>query len=322
MPEALLKVSGLSTHFETREGLVRAVDGVDFEIKKGTILGLVGESGCGKSMTALSIMRLIQPPGKIQGGSILFHGKNLLALPEKEMRTIRGNQIALVPQDPMTSLNPVLSVGEQIMEALVLHQKLSRKEARAKAIELLRAVGIPAAETRIDDYPHHFSGGMRQRAIIAMALSCAPEILIADEPTTALDVTIQAQILELLQEIRKTREASIILITHDLGVVAEMCDKVAVMYAGKVVEMAPVGEIFKSPKHPYTVGLLHSIPRLGAKKARLQPIEGAPPRMSQLPTGCAFAPRCGQAHPKCKETPLLETIAPDHMVRCWLGEAK
>jgi oligopeptide/dipeptide ABC transporter ATP-binding protein len=321
LAEALLKVSGLVTHFETNEGTLKAVDGVDFEVQKGSVLGLVGESGCGKSITSLSIMRLITtPPGRIVGGSILFHGKNLLALPEKEMRAVRGKHIALIPQDPMTSLNPVLSIGEQIMEALMLHEKMDRKKARKKAIELLEAVGLPAAAERIDDYPHQFSGGMRQRAIIAMALSCSPELLIADEPTTALDVTIQAQILDLMRKIREERGASILMITHDLGVVAEICDRVAVMYAGKIVEQAEVAELFKSPKHPYTIGLLHSIPKLGAKPGRLQPIEGNPPRLSQLPAGCAFAPRCAQAHPKCKEPPLLETISPGHLVRCWLAK--
>lgn len=319
MAEALLKVSGLATYFESEDGIVRSVDGVDFEIQKGMALGLVGESGCGKSITSLSVMRLIQPPGKIMGGSVLFHGKNLLSLPEKEMRALRGNRISLIPQDPMTSLNPVLSIGEQLMEVLMLHKHLDRHEARSEAIKMLEAVGIPAAASRIDDYPHQFSGGMRQRAIIAMALCCDPELIIADEPTTALDVTIQAQILDLMQEIRQERGTSILMITHDLGVVAEMCDAVTVMYAGKVVEHADVATLFKTPRHPYTMGLLQSVPKLG-KKARLQPIEGYPPRLSNLPSGCNFAPRCPHAHPKCKETPLLEMIAPGHMVRCWLAK--
>ncbi len=324
MAEALLKVSGLQTHFTTEEGIVKAVDGVDFEVQKGQILGIVGESGCGKSITSLSIMRLVAgPQGKIVGGQILFNGKNLLSLSEAEMREIRGNQISLISQDPMTSLNPVLTVGEQIMEAIILHQKVDKATARQRAIAALEAVGIPAAATRIDDYPHQFSGGMRQRVIIAMALSCEPELLIADEPTTALDVTIQAQILDLMREIRTKRGAAVVLITHDLGVVAEMCDYVAVMYAGKVVEYTDVHTLFKNPKHPYTQGLLNSIPRMGAKQERLEPIEGQPPSLSRLPQGCSFGPRCKHFNAKCREVPLLETVEAGHLVRCWLTkEAK
>lgn len=324
MPEALLKVSGLQTHFTTEEGIVKAVDGVDFEVQKGQILGIVGESGCGKSITSLSIMRLVAgPQGKIVGGQILFQGTNLLALTEPQMREIRGNRISLISQDPMTSLNPVLTVGEQIMEAIILHQKVDRATARKRAIEMLEAVGIPAASSRIDDYPHQFSGGMRQRVIIAMALSCEPELLIADEPTTALDVTIQAQILDLMREIRTKRGAAVILITHDLGVVAEMCDYVAVMYAGKVVEYTDVQTLFKNPKHPYTQGLLNSIPKLGVRQERLEPIEGQPPSLSKLPQGCSFGPRCKHYMAKCREVPLLETVEAGHMVRCWLTkEAK
>ncbi|MEB3284204.1 MAG: ABC transporter ATP-binding protein [Candidatus Sericytochromatia bacterium] len=319
MAEPLLKVSGLKTHFQTEEGVVKAVDGVDFEIPRGGILGIVGESGCGKSITSLSIMRLVaQPQGKIVDGQILFNGEDLLKLPEAEMRKIRGNRIALISQDPMTSLNPVLTVGDQIMEAIVLHQKLSRSAARAKAIDMLARVGIPSPETRIDDYPHQFSGGMRQRVVIAMALSCEPDLLIADEPTTALDVTIQAQILSLMRDIRDRNNAAVIMITHDLGVVAELCDTVAVMYAGKVVEYTDVESIFRAPQHPYTQGLLNSIPQLGVQQKRLTPIEGQPPSLSKLPPGCSFAPRCPHAWAKCTESPKLDTSEPGHLVRCWL----
>ncbi len=319
MAEALLKVSGLQTHFFTEEGVVKAVDGVDFEVQRGQILGIVGESGCGKSITSLSIMRLVAAPaGRIVGGQILFQGKNLLSLSEREMREIRGNRISLISQDPMTSLNPVLTIGDQIMEAILLHQKVDRRTARQKTVELLEAVGIPAAASRVDNYPHEFSGGMRQRVIIAMALACEPELLIADEPTTALDVTIQAQILDLMRDIRTKRGAAVVLITHDLGVVAEMCDMVAVMYAGKVVEYTDVHTLFRNPKHPYTQGLLNSIPRMGQKVERLEPIEGQPPSLSRLPEGCSFAPRCKHAMPRCREVPLLETVEAGHLVRCWL----
>ena len=319
MAEALLKVSGLQTHFFTEEGVVKAVDGVDFEVQRGQILGIVGESGCGKSITSLSIMRLVAAPaGRIVGGQILFQGKNLLSLSEREMREIRGNRISLISQDPMTSLNPVLTIGDQIMEAILLHQKVDRRTARQKTVELLEAVGIPAAASRVDNYPHEFSGGMRQRVIIAMALACEPELLIADEPTTALDVTIQAQILDLMRDIRTKRGAAVVLITHDLGVVAEMCDMVAVMYAGKVVEYTDVHTLFRNPKHPYTQGLLNSIPRMGQKVERLEPIEGQPPSLSRLPEGCSFAPRCKHAMPRCREVPLLETFEAGHLVRCWL----
>lgn len=298
---------------------MKAVDGVDFEIPRGGILGIVGESGCGKSITSLSIMRLVaQPQGKIVDGQILFNGQDLLKLSESEMRKIRGNRIALISQDPMTSLNPVLTVGDQIMEAIVLHQGLPRAAARAKAVEMLARVGIPSPETRVDDYPHQFSGGMRQRVVIAMALSCEPDLLIADEPTTALDVTIQAQILGLMRDIRDKNNAAVILITHDLGVVAELCDTVAVMYAGKVVEYTDVESIFRAPQHPYTQGLLQSIPQLGVRQKRLTPIEGQPPSLSKLPPGCSFAPRCPHAWAKCAEAPKLDTSEPGHLVRCWL----
>src|SRR6266699_2248590 len=274
----LLEVKNLQTHFPTRAGLVRAVNGVSFYIDTGELLGIVGESGCGKSITALSIMRLIASPGRIIGGEITFDGKNLLKLSDAEMRQIRGDDIAMIFQDPMTSLNPVFTVGEQIAEALRLHRRLSRKAAHAAAIEAMREVSIPDPARRVDDYPHQLSGGMRQRVMIAMALACDPKLLIADEPTTALDVTIQAQILDLLDNLRKTRELAVLLITHDLGVVAEVADRVAVMYTGKIVEESPVDELFAKPKHPYTEGLLHSVPKLTkegvARAERLQTIEG------------------------------------------------
>jgi len=308
----LLEVTNLATHFPTREGLVRAVDGVSFYLDRGELLGLVGESGCGKSMTALSVMRLIDPPGKIVCGEILFDGKNLLQFSNSAMRDVRGNDIAMIFQDPMTSLNPVFTVGEQIAEALRLHRGLSRKEARAGAVDAMREVSIPDPALRADDYPHQLSGGMRQRVMIAMALACDPKLLIADEPTTALDVTIQAQILELLNGLRRTRELAILLITHDLGVVAEVADRVAVMYTGKIVEESPVKELFARPKHPYTEGLLRSVPKLTAehvaKSERLQTIEGTVPKPTRLPAGCHFEPRCPYRMPRCKEgeIPLYE----------------
>ena len=319
----LLEVKNLQTHFATRAGVVRAVDGVSFYLDAGELLGLVGESGCGKSITALSIMRLIAPPGKIVAGEINFDGKNLLTLPDAKMRQIRGDDIAMIFQDPMTSLNPVFTVGEQIAEALRLHRKLSRKAARAAAIEAMREVAIPDPSRRIDDYPHQLSGGMRQRVMIAMALACDPKLLIADEPTTALDVTIQAQILELLDELRRNRELAVLLITHDLGVVAEVADRVAVMYTGRIVEESPVEELFARPKHPYTEGLLRSVPKLTsatvAKKERLETIEGTVPRPTELPPGCHFAPRCPHRMPRCtaEEIPLYE-LDGNVKVRCVL----
>src|SRR6266498_1758855 len=319
----LLEVTNLQTHFPTRAGLVRAVDGVSFYLDSGELLGLVGESGCGKSITALSIMRLIAPPGKIVGGEITFDGRNLLKLSDAQMRQIRGDDIAMIFQDPMTSLNPVFTVGEQIAKALRLHRKLSRKAARVAAIEAMREVSIPDPARRIDDYPHQLSGGMRQRVMIAMALACDPKLLIADEPTTALDVTIQAQMLELLNELRRTRDLAILLITHDLGVVAEVADRVAVMYTGKIVEESPVDELFARPKHPYTEGLLRSVPKLTAadvaKAERLQTIEGMVPKPTKLPPGCHFEPRCAYRMPRCREGeiplyPVGETVT----VRCVL----
>ncbi|HEX8651509.1 MAG TPA: ABC transporter ATP-binding protein [Pyrinomonadaceae bacterium] len=319
----LLEVKELQTHFQTRAGLVRAVDGVSFHLDGGELLGLVGESGCGKSITALSVMRLIAPPGKIAGGEIIFDGENLLAATEDRMREIRGDDIAMIFQDPMTSLNPVYTVGEQIAEALRLHRKLSRKDARQATIEAMKEVSIPDPARRVDDYPHQLSGGMRQRVMIAMALACDPMLLIADEPTTALDVTIQAQILELLNELRQTRDLAVLLITHDLGVVAEVADRVAVMYTGRIVEESPVEELFARPKMPYTEGLLRSVPKLTAdhvgKVQRLETIEGVVPSPTALPTGCHFAPRCSYRMPRCTEGEIpLYDLEGGVRVRCVL----
>jgi oligopeptide/dipeptide ABC transporter ATP-binding protein len=319
----LLEVRNLQTHFPTRSGLVRAVDGVSFHIDRGELLGLVGESGCGKSITALSVMRLIALPGRIVNGEILFDGKDLLKVSDSEMREMRGDDIAMIFQDPMTSLNPVFTVGEQIAEALRLHRKLSRKDARQATIEAMREVAIPDPARRVDDYPHQLSGGMRQRVMIAMALACNPKLLIADEPTTALDVTIQAQILELLDDLRKQRELAVLLITHDLGVVAEVADRVAVMYTGRIVEESPVAELFARPKHPYTEGLLRSVPKLTSteiiRKERLETIEGVVPRPTDLPPGCHFAPRCPHRMPRCttEEIPLYQ-LEGNVEVRCVL----
>lgn len=319
----LLEVSNLQTHFPTRAGLVKAVNDVSFYIDEGELLGLVGESGCGKSITALSIMKLISAPGKIVGGSIKFKGEELTTASDDRMRAIRGNDIAMIFQDPMTSLNPVYTVGEQISEALRLHRKLDKKAAWAAAIEAMREVSIPAPERRANDYPHQLSGGMRQRVMIAMALACDPELLIADEPTTALDVTIQAQILELLNELRTTRRLSVLLITHDLGVVAETADRVCVMYTGKIVEESGVNELFEKPKHPYTQGLLQSVPKLTArdlaKSSRLQTIEGVVPSPTALPPGCHFAPRCVHRMDICVRGPIpLFELKGDVKVRCVL----
>jgi oligopeptide/dipeptide ABC transporter ATP-binding protein len=319
----LLEVKNLQTHFPTRAGLVRAVDGVSFYVEKGELLGLVGESGCGKSITALSVMRLIAPPGKIVGGEISFDGEDLLAASMERMREIRGDDIAMIFQDPMTSLNPVFTVGEQIAEALRLHRKLSRADAKQAAIDAMQEVAIPDSARRAGDYPHQLSGGMRQRVMIAMALACDPKLLIADEPTTALDVTIQAQILELLNELRRTRELGVLLITHDLGVVAEVADRVAVMYTGRIVEESPVEELFARPKHPYTEGLLRSVPKLAADAVghakRLETIEGVVPSPTALPEGCHFAPRCSHRMPRCTvgEIPLYG-LEGEVSVRCVL----
>jgi oligopeptide/dipeptide ABC transporter ATP-binding protein len=314
----LLEVKNIRTYFFTDEGIVKAVDDVSFGLKKGESLGIVGESGSGKSVTALSIMRLIQdPPGKIIGGEIIFRGEDLLKKKEEEMREVRGNKISMVFQDPMTSLNPVFTIGDQIMEAIILHQKLDKVSARKKAIEMLEIVRIPEASKRIDEYPHQFSGGMRQRVMIAMALSCNPEILIADEPTTALDVTIQAQIIELIKQLQKDLGMSLILITHDMGIVAESCQNVLVMYAGKVVEYADVRTIFKKPSHPYTIGLLESVPRLDVRKERLKAIEGQPPDLVALPNYCYYAERCPYKTERClEEIPDLIEVEPGHYSRC------
>lgn len=317
--EKLIEVKNLKTYFHTEDGVVKAVDGVDFEIYRGEVLGVVGESGCGKSVTSLSIMRLIQqPPGKITADGIIFEGKNLLDLSEAQMRKIRGNDISMIFQEPMTSLNPVYTVGNQISEAIILHQKVSKDEAMKKSVEMLKKVGIPMPEQRVNEYPHQLSGGMRQRVMIAMALSCNPKLLIADEPTTALDVTIQAQILVLMQDLQRDFDAAIMLITHDLGVVAETANRVVVMYGGKVVEYSDVTTIFKNPRHPYTWGLLQSIPRMDIDRERLMVIEGVVPNPLFLPEGCAFNPRCRFASEKCtKEIPDIKEIAPGHQVRCW-----
>lgn len=314
---SLLSIDNLTVAFPTEDGPAFAINHLSLQIKAGEVLGLVGESGCGKSMTSLAILRLIPSPGYIASGDISFKDQNLLVLPNDGMRKIRGSQIALIPQDPLTSLNPVYTIGDQIMEVLELHQHLSKDAARKRAIALLDQVRIPNAKERINDYPHQFSGGMRQRVMIAMALSCTPALLIADEPTTALDVTVQAQILELLREIRKEHQTAILLITHDLGVVAEMCEEVAVMYAGRVVEKAPVRSLFQSPKHPYTWGLLNSLPTM--TRSRLEPIEGHPPAITQMPPGCSFEPRCSRRLPVCTERfPLASQEGKAHEVSCYL----
>ena len=322
----LIDVRDLRTYFYTEDGVVKAVDGVTFGIEPEGTLGVVGESGCGKSVTALSIMGLVpMPPGKITSGEIIFHrdGQEIdltkLNPKGKAYRSIRGKEIAMIFQEPMTSLNPVFTIGYQIMEAIMLHQNVSKKEARQKAIEMLRQVGIPLPEQRVDEYPHQLSGGMRQRAMIAMALSCNPSLLIADEPTTALDVTIQAQVLDLMRDLQKRFRTAIMLITHDLGVVAEMCEEVVVMYLGKVVEHAPIRPLFHDPKHPYTQGLLKSIPSLATKKERLEPIKGVVPDPLDAPPGCPFHPRCPHAMEICtREMPTLKEVGQDHQAACWL----
>jgi len=323
---SLLEVSDLGTWFYTRQGIVKAVDGVDFEVAAGETLAIVGESGCGKSMTALSLMRLIpDPPGRIVSGSIKLAGRDLLKISEEEMRDVRGNEISMIFQEPMTSLNPVMTIGKQISEALILHRDMDRKQAMQRAIEMLDLVRIPEPAQRAKEYPHQLSGGMRQRAMIAMALACNPKVLIADEPTTALDVTIQAQILELIVELQREFSAAVLLITHDLGVVAETAHRVIVMYAGRKVEEATVGELFAKPLHPYTVGLMNSIPRLDLMRGqtdrtneRLQEIPGIVPPLFDLPPGCAFAPRCSRADEKCRsERPAYEEKQPGHWAACW-----
>jgi oligopeptide/dipeptide ABC transporter ATP-binding protein len=319
MPEELLRIDSLKTVFHTEAGTARAVDGVSFTVGRGETVGLVGESGCGKSVTALSIMRLItDPPGRIESGSIFFEGRDLLSLSEKEMRKVRGNEISIVFQEPLSSLNPVFTCGEQIREAIALHQKLGRRESRERAIEMLRLVRIPDPEKRYGSYPHQMSGGMRQRVMIAMALSCQPKLLIADEPSTALDVSVQAQIIELLAELRDSMDMAILLITHDLAVVAQMAERVVVMYAGAVVEESPVRELFASPAHPYTKGLMDSIPRLGQGLERLPMIPGTVPDPLELPQGCRFSDRCPQRFDRCAVEPPLFELPGGRRARCWL----
>lgn len=319
----LLEVKNLKTQFFTQDGVVKAVDDVSFYIKPGETLGVVGESGSGKSITGLSLMRLIpQPPGKIVNGEVIFQGKDVLKMTDEQVRSIRGNEIAMIFQDPMTSLNPVLTINRQISESLILHMGMNKEQAKARAIELLTMVGIPNAAERVDQYPHQFSGGMRQRVMIAMALSCNPKLLIADEPTTALDVTIQAQILDLMRNLQSETGAGVMMITHSMGVVAGMADRVQVMYAGHIVETASTEEIFANPRHPYTVGLMNSIPRLDARtKEKLQPIRGLPPDLIDLPDMCPFVPRCNYAREQCesKNPPLME-VKPGHYSACWFHE--
>jgi peptide/nickel transport system ATP-binding protein len=320
--ELLLDVHGLRTSFHTTDGVVRAVDGIDFQVRRGEVMGLVGESGCGKSVTSLSIMRLVAPPGRVEGGEVIFDGRDLLKLSRREMRDLRGERISMIFQQPTSSLNPVYDVGMQLGEVLELHRNMKRPAARNRALELLRMVGIPDPQRRLDAFPHELSGGMAQRVMIAMALACEPELLIADEPTTALDVTIQAQILDLMRTLQRETNTAMILITHDLGVVAEMCDRVAVMYAGEIVEQSDVATLFDEPKHPYTRGLIGSVPTLGSTADQLATIPGSVPNLIDLPPACRFAPRCSlrveanvvladEKHPD-----LLE-VGPGHDVRCW-----
>ncbi len=319
----ILEVEGLKTQFFTRAGIVYAVDGVSFSVDEGETVGIVGESGCGKSVTSLSLMRLVpHPPGKIVDGQVTFRVDDkvydILAMDDSEMRKVRGHHMAMIFQDPMTSLNPVLSIGFQLTEPLILHLHMSKEEARQRAIELMKQVGIPGAEERLDSYPHQYSGGMRQRVMIAIALACNPKLLIADEPTTALDVTIQAQILDLMRKLNEETGTAIILITHDLGVVAEMCKRVIVMYAGQIIETAPVEELFSHPRHPYTLGLMNSVPRIGVDvKVPLHPIGGLPPDLRDPPKGCRFRPRCPRRTAQCEETPALEVMGPFHLAACW-----
>ena len=316
----LLEVNDLATHFFTQDGVVKAVDGISYHVDEGEVLGIVGESGCGKSVSALSIMRLVaNPPGRTVRGEVIFDGEDILKLADAEMRHIRGNRIAMVFQEPMTSLNPVLTIGRQLTETLELHQRMNKTEARDRAAELLRIVGIPDSERRLKDYPHQFSGGMRQRVMIAMALSCNPRLIIADEPTTALDVTIQAQILELMQELAREFGTAMVIITHNLGVVARYASRVVVMYAGKIIETGSALDIYHSPNHPYTLGLLRSVPRLDAEeRKKLEAIEGLPPDLIDLPVGCSFAPRCRFAYERCsQEMPELEGVGDGHEAACW-----
>jgi oligopeptide/dipeptide ABC transporter ATP-binding protein len=321
MAEPLLEVKDLKVSFRTEDGVVRAVDGVSYTVDQGDVLGIVGESGSGKSVSMLSVLRLINDPNMQVEGEVIYKGRDLMKLHKDEMRDVRGAEIAMIFQDPMTSLNPVYRVGDQIIEAILIHQDIGKHAARRRAIELLHQVGIPSAEARVDDFPHQFSGGMRQRAMIAMALANNPDILIADEPTTALDVTIQAQIIELIDQLKDEFNSAVILITHDLGVVAEIANEIVVMYAGRVIERAPTRQLFYDPQHPYTWGLLGSIPRLDRpKQERLHSIEGTPPSLISLPEGCKFRPRCPHAFDKCTEEPELRNRVDDnaHLDRCWL----
>lgn len=321
----ILEIKNLKTQFFTEAGIVRAVDGIDLTVKRGEVLGVVGESGCGKSVTSLSIMRLISQPGRIVEGQIIFDNTDLVSLSEARMRDVRGNRISMIFQQPQSSLNPVFRIGNQLTEVLHIHQGISKEEGERRAVELLRMVGIPEPEARAQAYPHELSGGMAQRVMIAMALACLPELLIADEPTTALDVTIQAQILDLMRNLRTKMDTAIILITHDLGVVAEMCDRVDVMYAGRIVEKAPVVELFKNPKHPYTIALIGSTPMLGQADKELVTIPGSVPNLIDLPVGCKFAPRCqaridNELEICTVEEPQLKQIGANHWTRCWLYE--
>jgi len=324
---AILRIRNLKTEFHTPEGVVRAVDGVDLTVREGTVLGLVGESGSGKTVTILSLLRLIpRPPGRIASGQVLFHDIDLLTLEENEMRRIRGKRIAMIFQEPMTSLNPVFTIGTQISEMLLLHQGMTRLAALQRTIELLELVGIPSADKRVKEYPHQLSGGMRQRVMIAMAISCNPELILADEPTTALDVTIQAQILVLLEKLRENLGMAMILVSHDLGVIAQVAHEVAIMYAGRIVETAKTGELFEHPLHPYTQGLMASLPHFdltGKRQQRLMAIPGTVPKLSDLPSGCKFTPRCGFAIPHCtQEEPPLKELRPGHQVRCWVASGE
>ena len=316
--ENLLEVRGLKTHFATDRGLFRAVDGISFSVPRGRTVGLVGESGCGKSVTSLSVMGLVASPGKVEAEAIRFGDRDVLKLSADERRRLRGGKMSMIFQEPMTSLNPVHTIGQQIVEAILAHTTMSPKDARARAIEMLELVRIPSAAARFDDFPHNLSGGMRQRVMIAMALSCEPALLIADEPTTALDVTIQAQILDLLSDLQQRLGMAILIITHDLGVIAEVADQVLVMYAGRIVESADVNDLFADPQHPYTIGLLGSIPRIDVDRERLATIEGTVPSPNNQPAGCRFAPRCPFADQRCRrDPPPLRDIAPRHQVACW-----
>jgi oligopeptide/dipeptide ABC transporter ATP-binding protein len=319
--DPLLEVRNLRTHFFSRAGVVRAVDGVSFRLQRGEILGLVGESGCGKSVSSLSLMRLVDRPGRIVSGEILFEGRDLLALSKEEMRRLRGNRLAMIFQEPMSSMNPVFTAGSQIAEVILVHERVRRTAAKERVLRLMRQVGIPDPERRFRQFPHQFSGGMLQRMMVAMALACNPSLLIADEPVTALDVTIQAQILDLIRELRDQTGASILLITHDMGVVAETCDRVAVMYLGKIVETGPLAAVFEAPRHPYTVGLFASIPRLEERVEWLHPIPGTVPSPMNLPAGCRFCSRCPHAMPICAEAePPMREVAPGHQAACFLYE--